>query len=518
MTHLIAARLPAHPGAPRFETDPGIVAAYLGDAAHVGGGHAPSVAVPATEGEVAAVLAQATRVLPVGAQSSLTGGATPRGEVVLSTRNLGGTERVRDGAVRVGAGVVLADLQRTLADAGLYYPPVPTYDGAFVGGTIATNAAGAATFKYGATRAWVIGLTVVLPGGDVLDLTRGEVTEADGRFEIVHPNGRHTVVPVPTYTMPEVAKLSAGYYARPGMDLIDLFIGAEGTLGVIVSATLRVVPRPRQTLALVTCAREAQALAVTDALRRAARAAWEGRGPLDVAAVEFIDAASIALLPDEAFQRAAVDRPPDGAVLLLVQMEVAQESHAALGDLARIMELERVDGDPVVALPEDERGAARLLGLREAVPAAVNALVAARKASDPQVEKTACDMVVPYDRLADSLSCYRRAFADRGLSCAIWGHLSDGNLHPNVLPRTADEVRLGREAILEIAGEVMAMGGAPLAEHGVGRSTVKQQLLRTLYGEAGVAQMVAVKQAIDPAWTLAPGVLFPEPAALPRAE
>src|SRR5207247_455225 len=124
----------------------------------------------------AALVAEAARVLPIGAQSSLTGGATPRGDVVISTRALSRIDPPRDERVRVGAGVPLVELQRTLAARGLYYPPVPTFDGAFVGGTISTNAAGAATFKYGSARRWVEALRIVLADGSLLELTRGDVT------------------------------------------------------------------------------------------------------------------------------------------------------------------------------------------------------------------------------------------------------------------------------------------------------------------------------------------------------
>ena len=91
----------------------------------------------------------------------------------------------------------------------------------------------------------------------------------------------------------------------------------------------------------------------------------------------------------------------------------------------------------------------------------------------------------------------------------MWGHLSDGNVHPNVLPRSYEEVEQGREAILEFGREVARLGGCPLAEHGVGRSAVKQALLRGLYGDEGIEQMRTVKRALDPDWKLAPGVIFP---------
>jgi D-lactate dehydrogenase (cytochrome) len=116
---------------------------------------------------------------------------------------------------------------------------------------------------------------------------------------------------------------------------------------------------------------------------------------------------------------------------------------------------------------------------------------------------------VPFDRLGESLDLYRAAFESRGLDYAIWGHVSDGNLHTNLIPKTMQDVLRGREAILEIASGAIGMGGAPLAEHGVGRSALKQRLLRELYGDEGIEQMRAVKRALDPTWKLSPGVLFP---------
>jgi len=505
----IKARIAAAAPPPRIESDEAIVASVLSDAAHVPGGFAEGVAFPRNESEVASLVVSAARVLPIGAQSSLTGGATPRGEVVLGTRALSAIGSPSSGRVRVGAGVALAELQRTLGASNLYYPPVPTFDGAFVGGTIATNAAGPATFKYGSTRQWVEAITIVLASGAVLDLTRNEtVASPEGWFEIEHTTGQVVRVPVPQYAMPDVPKLSAGYFARPGMDLVDLFVGSEGTLGIVTGATLKVIPRPRRCLALVLCDGDDQAIAVASALREEAFSAWKGLGPLDVAAIEYMDQHALRAVPDEAFSRAHVSRPPGQSVMLLVQIEVGPDEEAALARLHSVLESAGVD-DPYLAASGDERGAERLFSLREAVPSSVNAIVAAAQAAYPQVEKTAGDMVVPFPSLAESIALYRTAFESRGLDYAIWGHVSDGNLHPNVVARTFDDVRRGREAILEMARGVVGMGGAPLAEHGVGRSALKQQLLRELYGEEGIDQMRAVKRALDPEWKLAPGVLFP---------
>jgi D-lactate dehydrogenase (cytochrome) len=222
-----------------------------------------------------------------------------------------------------------------------------------------------------------------------------------------------------------------------------------------------------------------------------------------------MDARALQAVSDEAFARAAVDRPPPGAVLLLLQIEIGTGEDAALERLGLLLAAHGVTDDPQVTAPDDDRAAARLFELREAVPAGVNAIVAAAKARVHEgIHKTAGDMIVPFERLADSIELYRRLFADRGLDCAIWGHVSDGNLHPNVIPGSLDDVERGHAAILEMARAVIGMGGAPLAEHGVGRSALKQQLLRELYGADGIEQMRAIKRALDPSWKLAPGVLF----------
>ena len=148
--------------------------------------------------------------------------------------------------------------------------------------------------------------------------------------------------------------------------------------------------------------------------------------------------------------------------------------------------------------------------VREAVPAGVNRRVGiAKRDIDPLIEKTAADMVVPAERFAEMMAIYRRGFESRGLDYAVWGHISDGNVHPNVIPRTADDAQRGCEAILELGRAVIGMGGCPLAEHGVGRNAAKQQLLRQLYGDAGIDAMRAVKLSLDPDGFLASGVIFP---------
>ncbi len=508
------------------------VAEFLEDAAHYPGDHAPAVVFPRDEAQLASVLQNAGAVLPVGAQSSLTGGATPRGEVVLSLSKLTVIAKPAPTHITVQPGVTLTSLRNSLTDAGKAYPPVPTFEDATIGGIVSTNAAGATTFKYGTTRdCWVRSLSVMLACGELLDLERGQVRAADGRFAVETSTGTITV-PVPTYRMPDVPKHSAGYHAAPEMDLIDLFIGSEGTLGIVTSVTLDILPhRPEICLILVALDHEARALRVATRLRDASvetrRAS--ARNGLDVVAVEHMDRRCLELLREEGADRRTRVRVPDTAgVVLLAQVELppgttATQVHQEVGRaaaadapdtpivrLCRLLDAEGLLETTELAAPGDRTRAAELLAFREAVPDAVNRRIGVTtRTVDETIEKTAADMIVPYPRFADSLSLFRDAFESRGLDYAIWGHISDANLHPNLLPRTADEVRLGQDAILACGREIIRWGGCPLAEHGVGRSRTKQALLRQLYGDTGVEQMRAVKRALDPLGKLSPGVLFP---------
>jgi D-lactate dehydrogenase (cytochrome) len=531
--HAIRARLPcgAADSPPQIGRDPDVLASFLEDAAHFPGGFAAGIATPSSEADVAALVRSVPAVLPIGAQSSLTGGATPNGEVILSTSHLNRVLEVGPDWVRVEAGVSLTELDALLARSGRHYPPVPTFTGAFVGGIVATNAAGAATFKYGTTREWVRALTVVLASGEVLDLERGRTKASRDGFFDVALSDRTARIPVPPYRMPDVPKRSAGYFAAPAMDLIDLFIGSEGTLGVITAVTLRVLQaRPAMCLAFVPFDDRRAALGFVTRLRDAARETWRMKDPhgLDVSAIEHMDARCLAVLREDGADRAyGVAIPDHAAMALLVTLELAAEmtSAQAFEEIGRARESSAADTPLVrfcraldaagvldrveIAVPGDRGREQQLLALREAVPAGVNARVGrAKQQVDARIAKTAADMIVPYERLDELLQIYDEEFRRRGLDAAVWGHISDGNLHPNVIPRSIADVESGKAAILTFGREVIRLGGSPLAEHGVGRNPVKQQLLLELYGRDGVDAMRAVKRALDPDFKLAPGVLF----------
>jgi D-lactate dehydrogenase (cytochrome) len=241
-----------------------------------------------------------------------------------------------------------------------------------------------------------------------------------------------------------------------------------------------------------------------------------------------MDARSLQLLREDGVDvQQGVSLPHDSAIALLITLDLSpdmtsERGYAEIGSvgnadapdtpLVRFCALLAEFGvteRTVMALPGDRAQAAQLLEVREAVPAAVNRRVGlAKRTVDARIEKTAADMIVPFEHFEAMLHVYERELGSRALDAAIWGHISDGNVHPNVIPRTFADVESGREAILAFGRETIRLGGAPLAEHGVGRNPTKQQLLKQLYGDAGIDSMRHVKAVLDPEWKLSPGVIF----------
>jgi D-lactate dehydrogenase (cytochrome) len=299
----------------------------------------------------------------------------------------------------------------------------------------------------------------------------------------------------------------------------------------VVDVTLRVLPaQPVVVFAQVPMRTEQAGLALVGDLRRAAAETWRSQDPygIDIAAIESLDRRCLEILHEDGVDRAqGITIPPGTELFLIIQVErpagtIDEEifrdmssalepgsPDSAIGRFARMLNKHGAAGDAEIALPGENRRARQILAFREGAPTGVNRRVGeARRTVDPRIDKTAADMIVPFDRFAEMMHVYRDGFTRRGLDYAVWGHVSDGNVHPNVIPRTYDDVVAGREAILEFGREAVRLGGCPLAEHGVGRSTLKQALLRQLYGDAGIEEMRAIKRAIDPDGKMAPGVIL----------
>ena len=510
------------------QTDPDVLDPLNSDAAAMHGKGASGLIEPRNEAELARWLRE-NPLVPVivqGALTSLSAGATPDRDVVISTRKLATLQvDVERRVVVAEAGVVLANLQEALAAQGLWYPPAPTHDGASIGGNVATNAAGAATFKHGSTRDWIQRLRMVLRNGDTIEVRRGQMQVGPGDRVRLHGT-QELVVEIPQYVTPNVRKISAGYFVRAPMDFLDLLIGAEGTLGIVTEVEARVLPKPKVLTGLVFFGTTERAIEFVLQMRERSlrtRASAGGVG-IDVRSIEFFDHRCLELLRDDGkLSEHGVTVPEDAGACLLFEQELGEEydtervmaelageegGQGAVAELMALLQEFDVVETCELAMPEQTRRQKQLAAMREAVPLRLSDWLKQQQRVDAGVHKAGGDMIVPMERFAEMIACYGEAFGKRGIDVVVFGHISDGNVHPNALPRDAEQTLAAKEALLELASIAKAMGGCPLSEHGVGKHPLKKTMLAQFWGPEVIGMMRTIKRSFDPSWTLNRGVFF----------
>jgi D-lactate dehydrogenase (cytochrome) len=398
-------------------------------------------------------------------------------------------------------------LDRFLKDSQTYFfPPDPTEMTAHLGGAVAANASGARSFMYKAVREWVRRIRVVLANGDVLDIRRGEVTSKDGKFIIEFSDGSTSEIPVPTYKMPST-KNAAGLYAKPDMDLIDLFIGSEGILGIITEAEVRLHPYPENSIVVFAFfPSEAAAVAFVKDIR-------SDTSPVKPTLVEYFDSHAVAMLRDARAKGA-------GGVTVPSQVETAQAiiffevtfSEAEME--STFMKTQELLSKHGIGMEDSWAGMepgdlAKMKAVRHLIPETVNSLIAQRKQQYPTVHKLGTDMAVPDEHLETILAYYKEQIEEAGLQYIIFGHIGNNHLHCNLLPANDEEVPIGMSIYKRFAQKAVELGGTVSAEHGIGK--LKRQFLQVMYGEEGLAQMASVKSALDPQWIINPGNMIPRP-------
>jgi glycolate oxidase subunit GlcD len=444
-------------GADGVLLDPDVTAAYARDQAMLAPAGTPAaVVLPRSTADVVAVMKVATRhgipVVPRGAGSGLAGASNAvDGAITLVMTRMDAVLEVSpaDRLAVVQPGVVNKALRDAVAGSGLFYPPDPSsYDWCTIGGNLSTNSGGLCCVKYGVTTDYVLGLEVVL---------------ADGR---VLRTGRRTVKGV------------AGY------DLARLFVGSEGTLGVITEATLALRPAPQRPVTLAaTFATTAQTGQVVE------RVVTTGLVP---SLLEVMDNTCICAVDD--LLKADLDR--SAHALLVAQSDAGGE--AAAREIAALAELCREAGADFVHTTDD--------------PAEGDLLLTARRMALPALEQLGStlidDVAVPRSRIAAFLDGCDAIAAERSLVVGVVGHAGDGNMHPTICFDPADDDQRTRafaafDDILELG---LSLGGTITGEHGVG--AIKVDWLEREIGPVALDVHRAIKDALDPAGLLNPGKVF----------
>lgn len=498
-------------------------AGYLRDESRLLADGVEALYFPQDTAELAAALArcaeEGTSCVLSGGRTGITGAASPLGaRALISLERL---KRVRDfrrdpeGTFHIvlEAGVTLAELAQMLDERrlpeinslareynagklpGLWLPVNPTESGAQIGGAAANNASGARSYRHGALRGWITGLEVVLVGGGLLKLRRGEVQACEGELRLETADGTRRTIPVTPLKLPRT-KCTCGYWLYPQMDAVDLFIGSEGTLGALSAIELRLAPVPEQTCGVVVfCPDEAGALHLAEAARNG----------VEAQAVEYFDPAALALLRQDCPGKYPSITPGRAAVYLEFSGNYARNM-LEYDKLCCIMSECNLDPAGATWAAETARELEWQREFRHAVPETVNNLIARRKGYCPGLHKVGTDMAVPFARLPQMLEAYREGLREEGLEAVIFGHLGDGHLHVNILPEDMAQLARAKELYTVWARKAVALGGAVAAEHGIGR--LKRELLRAQWSAEVLAQFAAIRRAFDPGGVLAPGVLL----------
>ncbi|MCY7376218.1 MAG: FAD-binding oxidoreductase, partial [Pyrinomonadaceae bacterium] len=376
-----------------------------------------------------------------------------------------------------------------------------------IGGTVATNASGARSFKYGATRKFVRRLEIVLANGEVLNLRRGEVFAENGFVEMTTESGTKIKTKMPTYNQPNVRKNTAGYFASEKTDAIDLFIGSEGTLGVITEIELEILPKPQAFFSgivffenetdLLNFVGEARAISFDSRnAEKMENGKWKTENWIDASLIEYFDGKSLKFI-SEKFPE--VPANAKGAIFF-EQETKAENEDALLESWNSLLEKHHADAETSWFTTTDA-DRERMREFRHALPVAVNEKVVKNKQ-----KKIGTDMAVPDESFASFLKLYKQKLDQSGLDYVIFGHIGDNHLHANILPKNDLEAEKARHLYGRFIAHSIMLGGTISAEHGIGK--LKSKYLSVQYGERYLNEMAELKQAFDPNGILSRGNIF----------
>jgi len=506
---------------------------YLTDASNLPGGNAEKLFVPESAAEISEILKEAnekkTSVTVSGARTGTVGGAIPFGGYLISLEKFNHIKEINENSAVVESGVLLTDFQKAVDQKNLFYPPDPTEWSCQIGGTVATNASGAKSFKYGATRKYVERLEVVLPSGELLNLRRGENFAKDGFVELETKNGNKIKAKVPTYLQPDTRKNTSGYFSAESLDVIDLFIGSEGTLGVITEIELKLLPKPQGFLSgivffkdekgLMNFVNEAREISfatrkrnavVPTAVRYASRARSggqdtrqysrrdDGATAIDATVLEYFDENSLNFIKGK-----FPETPANMAGAIFFEQETDEENEDELFEQWNAL-LEKHNADVDKSwFTTTEQDLVKMREFRHALPVSVNERIVRYKQ-----RKIGTDMAVPDDKFASFLKFYKQKLNASGLDYVIFGHIGDNHLHANLLPKDETEARKAKHLYGRFIAQAIMLGGTISAEHGIGK--LKRNYLYVMYGERFLSEMAQLKRTFDPNRILGRGNVFDE--------
>ena len=488
-----------------IKSSPDEIQNYLVDASNFKG-HCEGVYLPSDENEIIEIIKDANskkkRVTISGNGTGLAGGRVPQGGIVISMEKLNKILEINtDGKFAViEPGVILKEFQDKVREKNLLYPPDPTESNCFIGGTIATNASGEKTFKYGSTRVYVNKLEIILADSDKLKLERGKFLAEGYTLNFKTESGKEYKLEIPVINMP-LTKNTAGYFCKENMDGIDLFIGSEGTLGVITKAELKLVPYPENIISCIIFFNEEKN--ALHFIREARDLSYQNRKDnlkqaIDALTLEFFDENSLNFLKDEhkkipSFSKAAV----------WFEQEVNASNEEWLFEEWMKLVKANNGGEENAWFAMNEKEKKDLEEFRYEIALKVTDFLA-----QYNVNKLGTDMAVPNERFNEFYYFCTEEMKKNKFNYVSYGHFGNSHLHMNLLPRNKDEYEKGKVVYKDIYRKVVELGGTVSAEHGIGK--IKRDYLLEMYGEKVLREMANIKKQLDPNFILGYGNIFKE--------
>jgi D-lactate dehydrogenase (cytochrome) len=476
------------------KTEPDEILNYLEDTSNYRYGTAKEVIFPTNEKDVIEILVDyANKNIPLtisGAGTGTVAGRIPTDGGILATDNLNNILKIDklNKIVVVQPGVRIETLLNELQNYNLFHAVYPTEKLSFIGGNVSTNASGEYSFKYGSIRKYIRRINVVLSTGQVLKIKRGDnIANSEGII-----NFDNFKLKIPNYISPNI-KSSAGYFSRPNMDLIDLFIGSEGTLGVITEIELFVIDYPKPGFGLIIFFGDENSLfSFFESIKRNVKEKNKYINPL---CLEYLDKFSLEFLKHD------YPNIPTGAIgaIFLEQEYIDNNNNVYIDKWQELCD----KYNPIdIWFAEGDSAREKFMFFRYKLPQNINEYFRKNK-----MVKFSIDIAVPENHFKEMFNFYKEKIGNTDINYVLFGHIGENHVHFNLFPKNELEKEQAQKIYVESVLKAVSIGGTVAAEHGIGK--LKHKYLEMMYGKEGVMEMVRIKKIFDPKCILGQNNIFP---------
>ena len=509
---------------------------YLNDESNiVTNGNADRIYFPQNESEVQEIVKNAnqssTPVTISGGGTGISGGRVPQSGWLIATDKMNVIEGISElwtdpetkneyhlllkeidsdtAVLTVPVSITVKAVQNYVREKGWFYPPDPTERTSYLGGNVSTNASGARTFKYSATRKWIHGLHIVLPDGELIELSRDQ---DNGKIssEAIFLKTNHTVleIPRPKYILPKVTKHVAGPVIDDSSHPLDLFIGSNGIFGFVTQVTLRLIRPPIQIYSIFTyCDSSEQAF---DLIRACQKQRREQSSPIPLS-VEFFDERATIILRDK---EPRVNKGIKAVVMLEQDVYSEEELEKSLdfyNNLFTSLGIE--DSDVALTYAENEHHkflrhwvAEYVIGLNRTFG---QSLIVSDYSVPESNFKEFFDFLIATGEKYVSYLIQRKELGEGNPGYTLFGHVGDCHPHLTLLPRDDEEAKYAMALLVEVVEKTVGLGGSIASEHGLGKKHFGDKIAFWYqYGDQGIEDVKKMKNVIDPQNLLCPNNLI----------